>query len=572
MRKWGFTMDLYVQVQKAFSRLENLSQCDLPSQELMSKLLSELNSALYELQTASAELLDQNEYLASSRQTLEEERRRYQELFDFAPDGYLVTDMEGIILEANSAATNLFNVNKSLLIGKPLAIFVRREEHLTFRTRLLEIKKRTIVQNENWELMMLSKKRTIFPVSLTVGKVNASGRGIAELRWLLRDITRSKQLEEELQKADKLESLGVLAGGIAHDLNNFLTVILGNLSLVKRCTQEEPKATRYLQYMEEAIRQTGNLTGQMLTFAKGGQPLTKAVSICRLIEEDSAFALSGSKTRCELFLAEDLPSVEIDRGQMTQVLTNILINADQAMQEGGTIKIRAEKMAVTSENNSLPLQSGKYVAITITDEGVGISSQILLKIFDPYFSTKEQGSGLGLTICYSIVKKHGGHISVQSVVGKGTSFTIYLPVSSVQAEIEIPEDILILGEGKVLLMDDEESVRQTANEMLTFLGYNVELAEDGAEAVKLYKAAFLSNHPFDVVITDLTVRGGMGGKMAVNELIKVNPDVKAIVSSGYSSDALSNYKKYGFYDVIPKPYRLQELGKILSSVIQGSKK
>jgi len=324
--------------------------------------------------------------------------------------------------------------------------------------------------------------------------------------------------------------------------------------------------------MEEAIKQTESLTRQMLTFAKGGQPLTKAVSISRLIEEDSAFALSGSKARYELFLAEDLPSVEIDRGQMTQVITNLLINADQAMKGGGIIKIRAEKQAVIGKNSTLPLQPGNYVAITITDEGDGIPSHILPKIFDPYFTTKEQGSGLGLTICYSIVKNHGGHISVQSMEGKGTSFTIFLPVSSVQAEKEVPEDTLILGEGKILLMDDEERVRQTTGEMLTFLGYNVELAGDGAEAVRLYKEAFISDRPFDVVITDLTVRGGMGGKMAVRELIKVDPNVKAIVSSGYSSDALSDYKKYGFYEVIAKPYGLQDLGKVLAGVIRGSKK
>ncbi|TGE36342.1 PAS domain-containing hybrid sensor histidine kinase/response regulator [Desulfosporosinus fructosivorans] len=566
-------MDLYVQVQKAFSRLENLSQCDLSSQELTSKLLSELDFALHELKIASVELIEQNEEMASSRQKLEAERCRYQELFDFAPDGYLVTDTEGIILDANIAATTLFNLSRSLLMGKPLAIFVRSDEHLIFRTRLLEIKKGIVIQNENWELIMLSGKRTTFPVSITVGKVIASSGGKEELRWLLRDISKRKQLEEELQKADKLESLGVLAGGIAHDLNNFLTVILGNLSLVKRCTKEEPKATKYLQYMEEAVKQTGNLTRQMLTFAKGGQPLTKAVSLYRLIEDDSAFALSGSKTRCELFFTEDLPSVEIDRGQMTQVITNILINADQAMLLGGTIKIHAKELAVTGENSTLPLQIGNYVALTITDEGAGISSQILPKIFDPYFSTKDLGSGLGLTICYAIVKKHGGHISVQSVEGQGTSFTIYLPVSNVQAEKEVHEDILILGEGKVLLMDDEESVRQTANEMLTFLGYDVELAGDGAQAVRLYKEAFLSGRPYDVVITDLTVRGGMGGKVAVSELLIVDPDVKAIVSSGYSADALiTDYKNYGFCDVIAKPYRIQELGKVMSSVMQRSRK
>jgi PAS domain S-box-containing protein len=565
------TTDLYDQVHKAFRRLEKLSQYDLPSQELTAKLLAELNCALQELQTTTVELLEQNEEMAASRQTLEIERCRYQELFDFAPDGYLVTDTEGIILDANSAATNLFKVSRSLLIGKPLAIFVRSEEHLAFRTRLAELKKGTVSQSENWEIVMLSGKRTTFPVSITVGKVITSGGETAELRWLLRNITKRKQLEEELQKADKLESLGVLAGGIAHDLNNFLTVILGNLTLVKRCIAEDHKAAKHLKNMEEAVNQTGNLTWQLLTFAKGGKPLTKAVSISKLIKEDSAFALSGSKTRCELFLAEDLPAVEVDRGQITQVITNLLINADQAMQEGGTIKIRTEKLVVTAESGSLPLQPGDYVAVTITDEGNGIPNQNLPKIFDPYFSTKEQGHGLGLAICYSIVKKHGGHISAQSVEGKGTSFTIYLPVSGAQAEEDMHEDILIMGEGKVLLMEDEESVRQTASEMLAFLGYDVVSAEDGVEAIKLYKEAFLSDSPFDAVIADLTIRGGMGGKMAVSELIKVDPDVKAIVSSGYSADALSDYRKYGFYNVIAKPYRLQELGKVLSTVIRGCK-
>ncbi len=565
------TLDLHNQVQKAISRLENFYQCDLPSQELTSKLLSELNSALHELQTTTVELLQQNEEMELNRLKLEEERSRYHELFDFAPDGYLVTDTEGIILEANKAAIDLFNVNRSSLIGKPLAIFVFKEERLSFRTQLAEIKREDEVHKGNWELVMQSGKRPSFPVSITMGKILVSRGKTVELRWLLRDITKRRQMEEELQKAAKLESLGVLAGGIAHDLNNHLTVIIGNLTLAKNHTKENYKVNKYLQEMEEGLKQTGYLTRQLLTFAKGGNPLTKAVSICELAREVSAFALSGSKSSCELMFTEDLPPVEIDEGQITQVITNLLINADQAMQEGGTIKITGEEVVV-NESSTLPLKVGNYVALTITDQGSGISDRILSRIFDPYFSTKEDGSGLGLTICYSIVKKHGGHISVQSEHGKGTSFAVFLPVSSVKIEKEILKENLIFGEGKVLLMEDQESVRQTASEMMTFLGYEVESAKDGAEAIRLYKQAFLSDHPFDVVITDLTVRGGMGGKMAVGELIRIDPDVKAIVSSGYSSDdVLSDYKKHGFYDVIPKPYKLQELSKILNRVIRGSK-
>jgi len=564
--------ELFYQVEKAFNRLENLQQCDLPYQELTSKLIAELSSALQELQTATAELLEQNKELVSSRLALEEERHRYQELFEFAPDGYLVTDTDGIILDVNSAATNLFNVSKPFVIGKPLALFVHNEERFSFRTRLAQIKKGDGVQNGDWELLILSRKGTVFPASITVVPVISSRGKTEELRWLLRDITKRRLLEEELQKADKLESLGILAGGIAHDLNNFLTVILGNVSLLKMHTGENKKTSRYIQNMEKAISQTGNLTGQLLTFAKGGMPLTKAVSIQSFIEEVSTFALSGSKSLCEFSFTEDLPPVEIDSGQITQVISNLLINADQAMQTGGRINISTETVDATGKNDISQLTPGKYVALTIADEGPGISSQHLPKIFDPYYSTKEKGSGLGLTICYSIVKKHGGHISVQTVEGEGTSFTVYLPVSSATTNINVVEDTLLLGEGKVLLMDDEEGVRQTAGEMLTFLGYDVEFARDGDEAIRLYKAAFGSVRPFRVVITDLTIRGGMGGKRTVRELIKFDPDVKVVVSSGYSNDVLlSDYKNYGFCSVIAKPYKLQEIGEVLSMVIRGSK-
>jgi two-component system, cell cycle sensor histidine kinase and response regulator CckA len=565
------TSDLSARVEAAFSRLDSLRYNDLSHQELTFKLIAELKSAHQELQAATEELLQQNEELLSGRLALEEERRRYQELFEFAPDGYLVTDMEGLILEANSAAATLFNLGKVFLVGRPLALFVQSQERNHFRLRLNQLKKGSAIQNRDWELMMFSRKRAAFPVSLTVKPVIASGEETVQLRWLLRDITVRKQMEEELQKADKLESLGILAGGIAHDFNNLLTVILGNHSLAKMYAKKDEKVSRHLQEMEQAIKQTRSLTEQLLTFASGGAPLTKAVSIGSFIKEVSAFALSGSNVCCELLFTEDLPPVEIDSSQITQVISNLLINADQAMPEGGTIRISTGKVAVEGKDNTLPLQPGDYVALTIADEGTGILKKHLTKIFDPYFSTKKEGNGLGLTICYSIIKRHGGHISVESVEGKGTSFTVYLPVSGDKAKVEVAKDTFLRGEGKVLFMDDEESVRQTAGEMLTFLGYEVELAADGAEAVRRYIEAFNSANPFDVVITDLTVRGGMGGKKTVHELLKFDSNVKAIVSSGYSHDALlSDYKKYGFCGVVAKPYRLHELGEVLSRVMRDS--
>ena len=559
--------DLWRRVEAAFSRLDDLRQSDMPHFALTSQLIAELSSALQELHVTTEELVEQNEELASSRRSLEEERCRYKELFEFAPDGYLVTDTEGKIREANSAALTLLNVDKYFLIGSPLTIFVHSDERLDFRNRLAQIKDKTDGKDMGWEITMLSRKRTPFPASITVGAVTTCRGGKGELRWLFRDISKRRQMEEELQKTDKLESLGILAGGLAHDFNNLLTVVLGNLSLSKMYPKGDEKVSKHLQEMENALRQTRSLTDQLLTFAKGGNPLTQAVSIDTIIVDVSAFALSGSKARCELSLPADLPPVEIDRGQITQVISNLLMNADQAMPDGGTIRICAEKGDVGSDNMS-SLQPGEYIAVTITDEGIGIPKKQLAKIFDPYFTTKEQGNGLGLTISYSIVKKHGGHISVESEEEKGTIFTVYLPVSSDKLKNEIVDDALLSGEGKVLFMDDEEKVRQTAGEMLAFLGYEVEFAGDGAEAVRLFKEAFYAGRPYDAVITDLTVRGGMGGEKAVHELIKIDPKVKVIVSSGYSYDSLlSGYKKHGFCGVISKPYSLQELGEVLSRVL-----
>ncbi len=566
------TRHLLARVEASFGCKDGLRYDDLSHQEQTSKLIAELSSTIQELQEATIELLEQNEELVSGRLALGEERSRYRELFEFAPDGYLVTDTEGIILDANSAAAIIFNVSKSFLIGKPLALLVCSQERNIFRTHLSQLKNGASLQNGELELVMTSKKRASIPVSFTVGAVITSRGKTAELRWLLRDNTARKQKEEELQKKNKLESLGILAGGIAHDFNNFLTVILGNLSLAKMYAKNDEKASRYLQEMEQAIRQAGSLTVQLLTFASGGKPLTEAICIHSLIEEVSAFVLSGSNVLCEILFAADLPPVEIDSGQITQVISNLLLNADQAMQEGGIIRIRAEKLAVACANGILPLKPGNYVAVTIADEGSGIPRQHLAKIFDPYFSTRENGNGLGLTICYSIVKKHGGHIAVKSVEGEGASFTVYLPVSIKEAKNElIKEDtLLMMEEGKVLFMDDEETVRQTGGEMLTSLGYDAKLARDGAEAIRLYKEALCAGSHFDVVITDLTVHGGMGGKKAVRELLKLDPAVKVIASSGYSQDALlSDYKKHGFCGVLAKPYTLQELGETLSRVIRG---
>ncbi|MCL6584523.1 MAG: response regulator, partial [bacterium] len=386
-----------------------------------------------------------------------------------------------------------------------------------------------------------------------------------------KDITEHKKAETELQRAQKLESIGVLAGGIAHDFNNLLTAIIGNISLLNLHLEAETTLSKILKETEKAAYQAKRLTSQLLTFSKGGLPVKKAASIAELLTNTAAFALSGSKARCELLLPDDLWWAEIDEGQMSQAINNLLINSIQAMPEGGVITIRAENELLEG-SEGLPLKQGAYVKISIKDQGSGIPEKYLSQVFDPYFTTKEQGSGLGLSITYAIIKGHGGHITVESQPGAGATFHIYLPASEqgiVLSRQETQKE-LHTGRGRILFMDDQASLRSLVSDMLHDLGYEVELAKEGDEAIELYERAKESHRPFDAVILDLTIPGGMGGEEAIKRLHQLDPGVKAIVSSGYSQDpVMAEYRQHGFCEVVAKPYGIRELSEVLHKVIDG---
>jgi CheY-like chemotaxis protein/anti-sigma regulatory factor (Ser/Thr protein kinase) len=287
-----------------------------------------------------------------------------------------------------------------------------------------------------------------------------------------------------------------------------------------------------------------------------------------LLKESANLTLSGSNTLCEFTISEDIWSIEGDEGQLSQVFSNLLINADQAMPDGGIIKVRMENDLVAEDSN-LPLTPGKYLKITIIDQGVGISHQYFDKIFDPYFSTKKRGSGLGLATAYSIIKNHSGHIQVESQVGVGSTFTVYLPAIEVEASIGGLETLeLLRGHGRILVMDDEEMIREVIEKMLDRLGYQMEFAKDGSEAVEKFAVAKGMSQPFDAVIIDLTIPAGKGGQETIKELLEIDPQLKAIVSSGYSDDRImADFRSYGFCAVIPKPYRISDLGEVLHNVI-----
>lgn len=384
----------------------------------------------------------------------------------------------------------------------------------------------------------------------------------------VRDITERKRLEEEVRKSHKLESLGILAGGIAHDFNNLLTGILGNISLAKLKMSHEDKNYARLESAEKAAERARDLTQQLLTFSKGGSPIMKTASIKQIVMDSASFVLRGSNVRCEFIIPDPVWPVEADEGQMNQVINNLIINADQAMPEGGIISVMIENLYV-GPKDILTVKEGRYVKISIEDHGIGIAEQHLEKIFDPYFTTKQKGSGLGLATVYSIIKNHGGYIMVESVVGDGTTFQLYLPAS----EYEMPtanqsEGDPLYGSGKILIMDDEEILREVAGEILSHLGYRVVVCSEGAEAVSLFQEAIRSEDPFAAVIMDLTIPGGMGGKETMNMLLGIDNKVKGIVSSGYCNDPiLASYREYGFISVVAKPYDMEDLGKVLHDTL-----
>jgi CheY-like chemotaxis protein len=336
-------------------------------------------------------------------------------------------------------------------------------------------------------------------------------------------------------------------------------------------TDPESDTAEILMEAEKACARAADLTRQLLTFAKGGAPVRKTASLGEMIRECCEFSLRGSNVRCEFSVADDLWTVEIDVGQMSQVIQNLVINADQAMPEGGVIRVSAGNLVLDAENRplGLPLDDGRYVKVSVADRGTGISKEHLSKIFDPYFSTKHKGSGLGLAISYSIVKSHDGYLGAASELGEGTTFEIYLPASEVSVRPEEKkEQKLLAGEGRVLLMDDEEQLRKSAGRILNKLGYEVEFAGHGEEAIEIYQKAQASGKPFDAVILDLTVPGGMGGKETIKKLIELDPEVKAVVSSGYSNDpVMAEFKEYGFQGVLVKPYKIEELGELLHKLI-----
>ncbi len=501
----------------------------------------------------------------SIEKALFEEKERLSVTLSSIGDGVIATDTEGNVVLINRIAERLTGWSHAEAMGRFIedVFFIVNVESGEKEASPVSkaINANSIVGLESGTVLITKGREGCRYVSASSSPIRDRDGIIIGVVLVFRDITELKKLEEELLKVQKLESIGVLAGGVAHDFNNLLTSIMGNISLSSLPDISDEKVKQRLFQALKACHMAKDLSTQLLTFSKGGALENRTVmSLEKVIRETANFTMSGSNIDFKFVVANNLWSVEIDEGQISQVISNMLINAAQAMTNEGKITIKIEN-AEAKKEKGIPLEDGKYVKTTITDEGIGIPKEYLSRIFDPYFTTKQTGTGLGLSTSYSIIKKHGGYITVESELHVGTKFVVYLPARGRPVSAEVKSDPSIKqGRGRILIMDDKIEVREAAGEMLSHIGYEVEFAKDGSEALKHYKRAKMEGEPFDMVIMDLTVPGGMGGKEAIEKLLLYDPGVKAIVSSGYSSDPiLEKYKKYGFKGVLPKPY---EMGKV----------
>jgi DNA-binding response OmpR family regulator/nitrogen-specific signal transduction histidine kinase len=500
----------------------------------------------------------------ANRAALQESARKMSDILENTSDGFFALNSQLNFIYLNAEAESMLGRPRGSLLGKSLL-----EEFPDVVGSSFE---------KNYRTVLTDKVSLKFEASDPAGKVwfdlqaYPSGDGLSVF---FRNVTERKRFDEERLTTGKLESLGTLAGGIAHDLNNILTVISGNIGLAQlEAPANSGKLLSFLAKAGQAAQHAAHLSNQLLTFSKGGAPLKKVAALGELLEHAADFSLHGSNLRAEIEIEDHLWNAEVDVGQIEQVINALMINAREASANGGSVNVSAANVELP-ERNSFLLPPGRYVKVSVADQGEGVPEDLTFKIFDPYFTTKSAGSGLGLAISYSIIKKHGGMLHLESTSAEGSTFSFYLPSAPGQV-ITVPAPSLDrayrINHQRILVMDDEAAIRELTSQLLTTLGYEVTAVPDGTEAVQHYERALRRGENFQAVILDATVRGGMGGLATIEKLRGLDPQVTAIICSGYSDEAaVSEFLSYGFRGALPKPFTRRELADALQKAFETGK-
>ena len=489
-------------------------------------------------------------------------------------DAVIATDLEGRVILVNRAGEKLTGLSGNDTLHRPINELIDvREETSKGRLELLPARDEILDQERQPEnrSMLLVRKGEYIPVSARVAPLLDKTGSLAGSVITLQDISEKRRWEEETHRTQKLEALSVLAGGLAHDFNNLLMQIMLNVSTARMKLQGAPSTQKILSSAERAVKRAKGITQQLLTFSRGGQPMVSRQLLNPLIKESVKFVISGSPVTPEFRLQKDLWGVDIDANQINQVVNNLVINAIHAMPQGGKLFVSTSNVTVDKDHPKGPLGAGDYVEVVMRDRGSGIPPGVLEKIFDPYFTTKSSGNGLGLYSSYNVLARHGGWITVKSKENRGSAFSFYLPGTAAPAPVVIAKHDAVKGHGHILIMDDDEEIRRALSRLLTMQGYKVDTVPDGEAAQRLYLDRRREGKPFDLLILDLTIAGGLGGVETLRKIKKLDPGVKAIAASGYSNDPImANYEEHGFLGVIPKPFTWDEMSWVLAKAIHRS--
>ncbi len=534
--------------------------------KLYFKILADLNLPLGELRRKVDYFQERERILEKHAEELNKlvkaistEKKKLSSIIEVIGDSVLLCDRKGRIVLANEKAKSLFGVEEKKIkegevhIYHLVNFFKEKQKFLT-----LYYSKKSWVSFET----KLKENGKDFDVEVVIASVLDEAKMLTGKVIIIRDITFKKMAEKEMVRAEKMSSLAIIAGGIAHDFNNLLTAVSGNLELILY-SEDIKKIKETIKKSLDVISKAKGLTRQLITFSKGGAPVKEMISLKDLIVEIVSFTLSGSNINFKFNIDENLCLILADKDQIVQVIQNITLNAKEVMPKGGEFIVEAKNVVI---ENHPHLDPGLYVKISFKDSGPGISKKILSRIFDPYFTTKKSGTGLGLSICYSIVKQHGGIIDVKSEEGKGATFFVYLPAvieSEKEGFKEEKKDFILekeKGRKRILILEDEKEIREVLVEFLRMFEFDVDVVERGEDVISLYKKAIDEGKPYHIVLMDLTISYGMGGEECIKHLLKIDKNVKAIVMSGYSEDAvMSNYLSYGFKGRLKKPFSLSKL-------------